>query len=57
MKAAMEGEIVVARVLLELGADPTLRDRQNMSAADWAAQEGFSDLAGLLRAARARGAA
>lgn len=57
MKAAMEGEAVVVRVLLELGADATLCDSHRMSAADWAAQEGFAELAGTLRSARSRGAA
>jgi ankyrin repeat protein len=48
MKAAMEGEARVARVLLDLGANPRLRDRHGMTAADWARQEGFLELGSAL---------
>jgi ankyrin repeat protein len=48
MKAAMEGRARVVEALLALGADPRLRDRHGMTAADWARQEGFLDLGSVL---------
>ena len=48
MKAAMEGQTAVVRILLEHGANPKLVDENEMTAADWATQEGFSELAELI---------
>lgn len=47
-KAAMYGHAEVVEVLLSHGADTTLRDQHGMTAAEWAAQEGFAELANRL---------
>ncbi len=39
----------IARVLLEYGADPTVRDPRGMTAADRAERNGMFDVAALLR--------
>ena len=43
-----QGELV--RLLLEHGADPTLRDRAGRTARDWALAKGHADLAAQLPA-------
>lgn len=48
IKAAMHGRDQVVELLLARGADPTLQDHHRMTAADWAAQEGFGELAARL---------
>ena len=45
MHAAKVGHVPTAEALLAAGADPTLRDVDGQSAADWAAHEGHDDLA------------
>ena len=48
LQAAYFGRTAVAKVLLEAGADPTLRDVDGKSPADWAASEGHAELAAIL---------
>ena len=55
LQAAYFGRTAVAKVLLEAGADPTLRDVDGKSAADWAASEGHAELAAILRRAASEG--
>ena len=43
-------DLELARLLLEHGADATVRDPQNMTAADRAAQNAMFDVEALLRA-------
>jgi ankyrin repeat protein len=48
MFAASEGLSPIVDILLEAGADPTLRDVDNDTAADFARQRGFTTLADRL---------
>jgi len=48
MMAARSGHSAVVRLLLEEGADPTLKNEAEMTAADFARAQGFKDLAGFL---------
>jgi hypothetical protein len=52
MKAASAGKQELVRFLLEQGADPTLVDKEGLTAAAHAAQLGHHDLAALLQKAR-----
>lgn len=49
MEAAASGETEAAAMLLEHGADPSLRDPEGRSAADYAQENGHPDLAQRLR--------
>jgi ankyrin repeat protein len=48
MKAAMEGQTQVAKVLLEAGADAAMKDQHEMTARDWAEQEGHEETLAVL---------
>ncbi|HEU0230272.1 MAG TPA: ankyrin repeat domain-containing protein, partial [Burkholderiaceae bacterium] len=48
MMAALSGSDAMVRLLLHAGADPTMRNLKGQSAADWARQKGFNDLAAKL---------
>lgn len=50
MMAAFSGNRDVVQVLLDAGADPTTRNLDGKSAADWARDKGFTDLATQLDA-------
>jgi ankyrin repeat protein len=53
MMAAMYGTPESAKFLLQAGADPTIRNQLGLTAADFAARAGRSDLAQALKAAAA----
>ena len=47
--AAYKGDAAITRLLLEFGADPTIRDRRfDGTPADWAAHFGFDDLRAMI---------
>jgi ankyrin repeat protein len=48
MASAMNGNIVIARMLLNAGADPSVRNRWEMTAYDIAMFHGYTALAALL---------
>jgi hypothetical protein len=50
MMAAFSGSRDMVQLLLDAGADPTTRNLDGKSAADWARDKGFADLAGQLDA-------
>ncbi|MFM8463951.1 MAG: ankyrin repeat domain-containing protein [Burkholderiaceae bacterium] len=50
MMAARSGHAAVVKLLLEEGADPTLKNEADMLAADFARAQGFKELARLLDA-------
>jgi len=47
-EAAHTGRLDLVRLLLEAGADPSVRDAKGRSAADFAAEQGHSEIATLL---------
>jgi ankyrin repeat protein len=48
MLAAMRGNAALAQLLMERGANLTRTDSQGKTAAAYASEEGYGDLAGLL---------
>ncbi|MFM2109057.1 MAG: putative exported protein and Ankyrin repeat domain, partial [Pseudomonadota bacterium] len=48
MMAARSGHTAVVKLLLDEGADPTLKNEADMVAADFARAQGFKDLARFL---------
>jgi ankyrin repeat protein len=48
MMAARSGHSAVVRLLLDEGADPTLKNEAEMNAADFARAQGFKELARFL---------
>ena len=49
MHAAAEGQLEVVKILLEAGADPSLKDVDGDTAESFATQNGHNEVAGLLR--------
>jgi ankyrin repeat protein len=50
MLAAVEGDVAVGRLLLELGADPALQNNKGETARTLAEHRGFDLFAALLKA-------
>jgi ankyrin repeat protein len=53
MAAAAYGNEEIIQLLLENGADPTLSDRDSMTAATWATRQGHHEIAAKLSVAHA----
>jgi uncharacterized protein len=51
MLAAHSGKVAAVQILLDAGADPTFRDNDHASAAEWAEMAGHRDVASVLRSA------
>ncbi len=51
MHAAAEGQLEVAKLLLENGADPSLKDIDGETAALFARNNGHTEVAGLIQSA------
>lgn len=49
MISASKGNNEMVRLLLDLGADPKLKDREGKTASDYAVSGGWTNLAALLR--------
>ena len=54
MWAASDGQDEAVQILLSKGADPRLKDNEGVTASSWAAKNGRSNLAIMLREAEKR---